>query len=96
MFKKRWKYSKLRFYVLNTKWNIKFWLLAKPLEKDFQYMSEENYDADESFHLKPKRVPKSSKRFSGWLFEGNVYLDNPGIQKLPNDVWQKWHKKGWL
>ena len=54
MQKNWWKYSSLRFYVLNTLWNYKFWLGAKKvfenitLEENLNILR--NYD-DEILNL---------------------------------------------
>lgn len=96
MFKNFWKYSKIRFYILNTIWNYKFWLFAKKIYRDKNHVvnNYENYEMDYAFTLKATKKMISSKRFSGYLFEGRIYHDNPGIQGIDNETWQAWRKKG--
>jgi hypothetical protein len=85
MLKNWWKYSAFRFYVLNTIWNYKFWLGTK---KVFDIISSNKKDR---FGIKESLIVK--KRFKGYLYKGNLYLDNPGIPNIPRDVWESWKTK---
>lgn len=95
MFKNLWKYSKCRFYILNTIWNYKFWLFSKKIYRNINHIvfSKDEYEMD-TFSLKPTRKTITSKRFSGYLFEGRIYHDNPGIQGIDSETWHAWRKKG--
>lgn len=96
MFDNLWKYSKLRFYVLNTIWNYKFWLFSKKIFRDVNHVvsNKEDYVMDYTFKIKPTKKTITSKRFSGYLFQGRIYHDNPGIQNIDSATWQAWRKKG--
>lgn len=96
MFKNLWKYSKCRFYILNVIWNYKFWLFSKKIYRNVNHTvsNKENYEMDYTFMLKSTRKTITSKRFSGYLFEGHIYHDNPGIQGIDSETWYVWHKKG--
>ena len=91
-----WKHSRLRFYILNTLWNYKFWLLAKKMYRTVTHSvaKTDDYSMDYTFKLKPAHKTLTSKRFSGYLFQGRIYHDNPGIQGIDPETWQAWKKKG--
>lgn len=96
MFKNAWKHSRLRFYILNTLWNYKFWLFSKKVYRNINHVvtNTEEYEMDYTFKLIPTRKTISSKRFSGYLYKGKIYHDNPGIQGIDKETWQVWKKKG--
>lgn len=96
MFKNLWKHSRLRFYFLNTLWNYKFWLFSKKVFRTVHHVvaNTDNYEMDTFFKLKPTKKEITSKRFSGYLYKGNIYHDNPGIQGIDQETWQAWKKKG--
>ena len=83
-----WKYSTLRFYVLNAMWNYGFWIKSKKKYKEVTYFKRD------FFKINKERVVK--RRFEGYLYEGKIYLDNPGIQNIERDVWEAWKKRGLL
>lgn len=82
-----WKYSALRFYILNTIWNYKFWLNTKKVYDDIVYNNKNN-----RFGIKESSIVK--KRFKGYLYKGKIYLDNPGIPNIERDAWNAWKNKG--
>ena len=90
MLKNWWKYSSIRFYVLNAKFNYGFWLKSK---KKFDYIK---FNKPQPFKIntthKIEKITK--KRFVGYEYEGEVYLDNPGFKIKNRDVWENWKKKG--
>lgn len=86
MTKTSWKYSAIRFYILNTIWNYKFWLGTKKIFDVVVYNQKDRFGIRESSMIK--------KRFKGFLYKGNLYLDNPGIPNIPRDVWDAWKNKG--
>jgi len=95
LFKNTWKHSRLRFYILNAKWNYKFWLFAKKMHKTVSYQIEEgDYDMDFDYKLKRNKKTVYKKRFIGYFFENNIYLDNPGIKIDDRETWEAWKKKG--
>ena len=98
MFKNLWKHSKFRFYILNMLWNYKFWLFSKKVFRDVNHIvsSKEDYEMDYTYTFKIKPIKKTitSKRFSGYLFQGRIYHDNPGMQDIDQDTWHVWRKKG--
>lgn len=96
MFKNLWKHSKIRFYILNTLWNYQFWIFAKKIFRNVNHIvnDKDNYEMDYLLKLHATKKTISSKRFSGYLFKGKIYHDNPGIQNIDSDTWQAWRKKG--
>ena len=94
MFKRFWKYSKLRFYILNALWNYKFWLFAKKMYKNDSYVIDINeYDMDYTFKLIPKKKKVNRKRFIGYMYKNGIYIDNPGIQGVDQDTLNVWKRK---
>ena len=94
MLKNFWKYSKLRFYILNTIWNYSFWIFAKKIYKDEYHIVDSNeYDMDYTFKLIAKKKKIYKKKFIGYLYKNNIYVDNPGIQGIDQETWNVWKKK---
>ena len=94
MFKNLWKYSRIRFYILNTLWNYKFWIFAKKNYKEDQHTVEVNEDdMDYTFKLIPKKKKVNRRRFVGYMYKNNIYIDNPGIQDIDQDTWNVWKRK---
>ena len=85
MFKTNWKYSSLRFYILNTIWNYKFWLNAKKVFEVTTQTKKDRFGIIESTIVK--------KRFKGYLYRNELHLDNPGIPDIERDVWEAWKSK---
>lgn len=83
---KLWKYSRLRFYIKNAIWNYKFWFFSKKKFKDIIY-------TERDFFSQPVKEVKKRK-FEGYLYDGKLYIDNPGMPIPDKDVWTKWNKKG--
>lgn len=76
-------------------WNYKFWLFAKKMYKTVSYKVEDgDYDMDFDYKLKKKNKSIYKKRFVGYFFENNIYLDNPGIKIDDRETWESWKKKG--
>lgn len=94
MLKNLWKHSRVRFYILNTAWNYKFWIFAKKIYKEQYHTIETNeYDMDYTFKLIPKKKKIQRKRFIGYLYKDSIYIDNPGIQGIDQDTWNAWKRK---
>lgn len=94
IFKRIWKHSRLRFYILNAKWNYKFWLYAKKMYKPISYQIEEGeYEMNVYYNLEKKKKTITKKRFVGYFFENNIYLDNPGLKIDDRETWEAWKKK---
>ena len=94
MLKNLWRHSRVRFYILNTIWNYKFWIFAKKIYKKHYHTIETNeYDMDYTFKLIPKKKKIQRKRFIGYLYKGSIYIDNPGIQGIDQDTWNAWRRK---
>jgi len=93
--KKFWKYSKIRFYILNTIWNYKFWLFSKKVYRTVTHNVPdiENIQMDYTQIMKPTIKTITSKRFSGYFYEGQIYHDNPGIQGIDSETWLEWRRK---
>ncbi len=102
LIKKWWKFSKFRYYILNTIWNYKFWLCSYKVYKNIDYYHFESPRQDPNFTFyinSDNDVPpviKSRKRFVGYSYKGNIYLDNPGLKISDRELWRHWHKKGLL
>jgi hypothetical protein len=92
--KKKWKHSYVRFYILNAKWNYKFWLFSKKIYKSKSYDVEVGeYDVNFDYKLMKRKEKVSKKRFVGYLFENNIYLDNPGMKIEDRETWEAWKRK---
>jgi hypothetical protein len=92
--KKFWKYSRLRFYILNFIWNVKFWLFSEKVFKDEYYnVDTSEYEMDYTFKLINKQEQRHRRRFVGYMYKNSVFLDNPGIQGIEQDVMNVWKKK---
>ena len=96
-----WEHSRIRFYILNARWNYKFWLFAEKIFKEHSYevIEEEELDLDNvditGKIIYSKKKKNSKRRFVGYLYEGRMYLDNPGIRPLvKKTTWESWKKKG--
>ena len=95
--KKIWKSSRFRFYFINAKWNISFWLFAKKIFKEIIYETEDGEYIMDDFYKVVKPVKKITKRkFVGWFYKNNIYLDNPGMPIKTREEWEAWKKRGLL
>ncbi len=75
-------------------WNYKFWLFAKKMYKTITYQVEVgDYDMEFDYTLKKKKKMMTKKRFVGYFFENNIYLDNPGFKIDDRKTWEAWRKK---
>lgn len=98
-----WKRSILRFYWLNTTWNIGFWLNAKPMyeHKYYSYL-DETIDLDKNLNNLNLRFEFDKKhdtyrRFKGYAYKGGIYMDNPGPQcRVDEETRVHWLKKRWI
>lgn len=86
MLKKWWKYSSLRFYVLNTLHNYDFWLNSKKVYTTIEFTKSNSFR-----NIDYKK--ETRKRFLGYEYKGKIYLDNPGIIISDRDLWEHWKKK---
>ena len=94
-----WKHSRLRFYLLNTIWNYKFWLFAEKIFRIHTYEIEDNNLSLENVDITGKIIYNkkwiTKRRFVGYMYDGRMYLDNPGLKHTVDiDTWQSWKKKG--
>jgi hypothetical protein len=48
---------------------------------------------DYTFKLVPKKKKINRKRFAGYMYKNNIYIDNPGIQGIDQDTWSAWRRK---
>jgi len=94
-----WRHSRLRFYILNVVWNYNFWLFAEKIFKIHTYnvedknLSLDNVDITGHIIYNKKRVDK--RRFVGYMYDGRMYLDNPGFKHTVDKVtWEAWKRKG--
>lgn len=92
-----WLNSNLRAYVLNAKWNYSFWLNAKRVYKNVSYKKKiDNYYGDDYYLMNQNEQFISKKRFAGYLYKGNIYLDNPGRPILSRQEWENLNKKNMI
>lgn len=82
---KTWKCSKIRFYIKNTIWNYKFWVLCKRKYEDITYFEKDFFRNNKNKVIK--------RRFVGYEYKGKIYLDNPGLQDIEKYVWDSWKRK---
>lgn len=98
-----WKKSILRFYWLNAKWNIGFWMNAKPCYEEKRYLyTVDHLDLDKNLNnlnlkFELDRNVGTQKRFKGYLYNGGLYMDNPGVQcNVDEETRRHWLKKKWI
>jgi len=94
-----WKHSKLRFYILNCIWNYKFWLFAEKIYRIHTYYIDDNNLSLDNVDITGKIIPRKKKivkrRFVGYMYDGMMYLDNPGFRhRVDKETWDSWMKKG--
>jgi hypothetical protein len=99
-----WKRSRLRYYWLNTKWNVGFWLNAKPLyeDKHYHYVDDKALDLDKNLDELNVQFEFDKKlghyrKFKGYMYRNGLYWDNPGPQcAVDQETRQHWLKKRWI
>jgi len=52
----------------------------------------DDFYVDETFKMHYVKKKVSKKRFVGYMYKGNIYYDNPGLQIKDGDLWNKWKK----
>ena len=86
---------KVRFYILNALWNYRFWFFCKKLFKMVHYNIEAGeYELDDTLKIKRNIKSFTKKRFVGYFYKNNIYLDNPGFKVDDRETWKSWKKKG--
>ena len=100
---KLWKNSILRFYWLNARWNIGYWMNAKPCYEECRYTyKDDELDLDknlDNLNIQMQFDQKAAvyKKFKGYVFRGGIHLDNPGAQyAVDSETRAHWLKKGWI
>ena len=95
-----WKFSSLRFYIINAQWNYKFWICCTKEYQEIQYYHYDSPRMDPNFRFfdadanQLDSILKTKKRFVGYKFKGKIYMDNPGVEIQDKEVWNHWRKKG--
>lgn len=49
---------------------------------------------DSTFKIVNRKKTVTKRRFVGYMYKNQIFLDNPGIQGIEYDVWEVWRKKG--
>ena len=94
-FKNIWKYSRLRFYILNAFWNYNFWIFSKKIFKTISYKIEDGeFEMTDTLGMKKNIKNVSRRRFVGYIYKNNIYLDNPGLKIDDRETWKSWKRKG--
>ena len=95
--KRLWKHSRLRFYIVNTLWNFKFWLFCVKAYEDIVYQEHlDDFQIGSDLKIQQKSKTHNKRRFKGYYYKDNIYLDNPGIQGEDKETMKAWMKKGLL
>jgi hypothetical protein len=90
-----WKHSILRFYIKNAIWNFKFWLFCKKTYEDIVYNEPlDDFQFSPDLKIRQKSKTHKKRRFKGYYYDGNIYLDNPGIQGEDEETMRSWMRKG--
>lgn len=90
-----WKYSKLRFYYLNFVWNLSFWLFCKKIYKNVTYnIDSDDFFMDDILRMNYVKQQETKRRFVGYMYKNQLFLDNPGLSIQEREVWEHWRKKG--
>lgn len=66
-----WKHSRLRFYLLNARWNYKFWLFAEKIFKNHIYEVEDNNLSLENVDITGKIIYNKKKNYQTqvcWIY----------------------------
>lgn len=73
--------------MLNASWNYRFWLNAKKVytETEYKPMNDSGFYTGET-----KRI----RKFIGYIYNGKIYQDNPGLPIKDRELWKKWKEKG--
>lgn len=92
------KKTRLGFYFLNAKWNFKFWMFSEKIYKNHSYTIESQEfdlgDVDIIGKIIPKKKNIVSRRFVGYMYDGMIHLDNPGLRHtIDKDTWNAWRSK---
>lgn len=102
-FSRLWGRSIVRFYWLNAKWNLGFWLNAKPCYEDKTYTYvDETLDLDKNLNdvrmqFEFDKKTASYRRFKGYMYNGGIYWDNPGVQRsVDAETREHWFRKRWI
>ena len=62
--------------------------------KTITYQIEDgDYDMDYDYTLRKQKKNVAKKRFIGYFFENNIFLDNPGFKIEDRKTWVTWKKK---
>lgn len=82
-----WYFSKIRFYLLNAKWNYSFWMNSKKVfeQKEYKFMDGYGFYTGET---------RKIKKFKGYEYRGKIYQDNPGFPIEDRELWTAWKNKG--
>ena len=48
---------------------------------------------DVYYNLNKKKKTINKKRFVGYFYNNNIYLDNPGLKVDDRETWNAWKKK---
>jgi len=67
-------------YIKNAIWNYGFWLFAKKIYKNIEYkknIQNFNYN-DNNFRIEQNNEIVKKKRFIGYFYKNNIFLDNYG------------------
>lgn len=60
---------------------------------------DKNFDGlkNGSLHFNLDKETKSYRRFKGYMYNGGVYWDNPGVQcSVDKDTREYWFNKKWI
>ncbi len=86
--------TRLGFYYLNLKWNASFWLKSKKMYKNIILTRKTgDFSIDEVGRMNYIKINESKRRFVGYSYKGNIYLDNPGFKIKDRDLWVCWKSK---
>ena len=78
-------FKKIKFYIKNSIWNYKFWLLWKRKFVEYSFIKKNRING--------KREKVIKKRFQGYEYKGKIYQDNPGMPLSTKYEWDIVKKK---
>lgn len=92
--KNKWKNSKVNFYFLNLRWNVLFWLKCKKVYKNYSIrIKTDDFTIDSVGKMTYVSKTIQKKRFYGYMYKNNIYLDNPGMPIDNREQWENWREK---
>lgn len=91
---KKWSNSRVNFFYSNLKWNLSFWLKCEKIYKIVTYkVKQSDFYIEPNGKMQYKFKTIQKKRFLGYKYNGDIYIDNTGNVIKNREQWVKWRNK---